>query len=264
MDKRHLEIISHHPEGKTRPTPLLFVHGAFAGAWCWEEHFLPFFADQGYAAHAVSLRGHGKSWGHEDIDWWSVHDYVDDVRSAIATLETAPVLIGHSMGGFVVQKYLEQATVPAAVLMASVPPQGLLGASLQMAFGRPDLLGDLNHLLGGGQVASHVLEQALFAQDVEPERLMRFYGHMQKESQRAIWDMTLFSLPQVLRMQLPPLHVMGAELDALVPDAQVRLTAETYGVRPEIFAGMGHGLMLEKDWKTVANRLLHWFQTQGI
>ena len=29
---------------------LLFVHGAWHGAWCWAEHFLDFFAAQGYAA----------------------------------------------------------------------------------------------------------------------------------------------------------------------------------------------------------------------
>jgi non-heme chloroperoxidase len=268
MDTRaqaqYLEIISRPARGKARQTPLLFVHGAFAGAWCWDEHFLDYFAARGYHAHALSLRGHGGSWGHDNIDWWSIGDYVEDVRRAVAELEMAPVLIGHSMGGFVVQKYLETARVPAAVLMCSVPPQGLLGSSLQMAFSRPDLMGDLNHLLGGGQVATHVLEQALFAQDVEPERLMRYYGHMQKESQRAIWDMTLFNLPQLLTMQRPPLHILGAELDALVPAAQIAITGSTYGVQPHIFPGMGHGLMLEQDWEKVATHLLAWLEQQKL
>jgi pimeloyl-ACP methyl ester carboxylesterase len=44
-----------------RPTPLLFVHGAWHGAWCWDEYFLDFFAGRGYRALAVSLRGHGNS-----------------------------------------------------------------------------------------------------------------------------------------------------------------------------------------------------------
>jgi hypothetical protein len=29
------------------PVPLLFVHGAWHGAWCWDEHFLDLFADKG-------------------------------------------------------------------------------------------------------------------------------------------------------------------------------------------------------------------------
>ena len=44
-----LEVLSRLPADASRQTPLLFVHGAFTGAWCWEEHFLPFFADAGYA-----------------------------------------------------------------------------------------------------------------------------------------------------------------------------------------------------------------------
>jgi pimeloyl-ACP methyl ester carboxylesterase len=31
------------------------------GAWCWDEHFLDFFAEHGFRAAAVSLRAHGKS-----------------------------------------------------------------------------------------------------------------------------------------------------------------------------------------------------------
>ena len=121
-----LEVLSCEPQTRRHATPLLFVHGAFAGAWVWDEHFLPWFAAQGYSAHAVSLRGHGGSAGHERIDWYSIHDYVEDVAEVVADLAAAPVLIGHSMGGFVVQKYLERHAVPAAVLMCSVPPQGLV------------------------------------------------------------------------------------------------------------------------------------------
>lgn len=267
MDTRNtksLEVISRRPEKAVHGTPLLFVHGAFAGAWCWDEHFLSFFADQGYAAHALSLRGHGKSWGHDNIDWWSIGDYVEDLASVVAELDRPPVLIGHSMGGFVVQKYLEKAGAPAAVLMASVPPQGLLGASMQLAFSRPDLLGDLNRLLGGSQVSAYVLEQALFAQGVAPATLQRYYGYMQRESQRAIWDMTMFNLPQLNRMQRPPLLVLGAQFDTLVPEAQVIATGQVYGQEAEIFPGMGHGLMLEKDWGKVARRILDWLAIRKL
>jgi pimeloyl-ACP methyl ester carboxylesterase len=54
-------------------------------------------------------------------------DYLDDVQSATDSLGSQPVLIGHSMGGFIVQKYLAKRRAPAAVLMASIPPQGVLG-----------------------------------------------------------------------------------------------------------------------------------------
>ena len=59
----HLEVVTHTPKTAMRSTPLLFVHGAWHGAWCWEENFLPYFAQAGYHSHALDLRGHGKSGG---------------------------------------------------------------------------------------------------------------------------------------------------------------------------------------------------------
>ena len=56
-----LEILSRLPKERTTHAPLLFVHGAYTGAWCWDEYFLPYFAERGFEAHAVSLRGHGAS-----------------------------------------------------------------------------------------------------------------------------------------------------------------------------------------------------------
>ena len=56
-----LEVIDKGSATESHPVPLLFVHGAGHAAWCWDEHFLDFFADKGFRAVAVSLRGHGAS-----------------------------------------------------------------------------------------------------------------------------------------------------------------------------------------------------------
>ncbi len=56
-----LDMISRYPETTPKPAPLLFVHGSFADARCWDENFLPHYARHGYEAHAFSMRGHGRS-----------------------------------------------------------------------------------------------------------------------------------------------------------------------------------------------------------
>lgn len=255
---KRLEILARLPDSCDHPIPLLFIHGAYAAAWCWEEHFLPFFAEHGFASFAVSLSGHGGSPGREHLDAFSIADYVHDLDRAIEMLPGAPVLIGHSMGGMVAQKYLERAEVPGVVLMCSVPPQGLWGAALGLAFSRPGLMSELNRILGGGQVALDSLRQAMFAQPVEEEKLRRYYKRMQPESHRAIWDMTLFDLPAVHRVKRVPMLVLGAEHDALIPSSQVLLTARAYGTQAEILPGLGHGMMLERDWQLAAETILAW------
>lgn len=254
-----LEVLAHAPRGRApHPTPLLFIHGAYTAAWCWEEHFLPWFADRGYAAYALSLSGHGGSRRKSPLDSFSIADYVRDVETVAAALPAPPVLIGHSMGGMVAQKYLEQHDAPAIVLMASVPPQGLWSSALGLMFQQPGLLQDLNAIMGGGQVRLESLREALFHQPVDEDKLQTYYRLCQPESHRAVWDMTLFNLPHTSLMHRPPLLVLGAGHDKLMPPSQVEMTARTYGVQAEIFEDMGHGMMLERDWETVALRVADW------
>ena len=252
-----LEILSELP-ASPRATPLLFVHGAHAGAWCWEQHFLPYFAKAGYACYAVSLSGHGESPGQNYLDALSIDDYVRDVREAVAALPAPPVVIGHSMGGFVLQKYLEGAELPGAVLLCSVPPLGMMAPAVGLALRRPGLVMDLGRLAGGGQIGTNSLVDAMFYRALPEADLRRCFEHMQSESQRAIWDMMGFNLPRIRRDHCPQVLVMGAEEDALIPAVAVRHTAFAWGVAPHLVPGIGHGVMLETNWQDVAEPLRDW------
>jgi non-heme chloroperoxidase len=260
----NLEVLAHAPQGRAHATPLLFVHGAYTAAWCWEDHFLPYFAAAGYASYAVSLSGHGESHGRQHLDSFGIDNYVADVARVAASLPAPPVLIGHSMGGFVVQKYLERHDSAGAVLLCSVPPQGLMASAFGLMFSRPGLMKDLNRLMGGGKVSFDTLREALFAQPVAVDDLKRYYRLAQTESYRAIWDMTLFNLPQPSHLAKTPLLVLGAECDHMIPASLVEMTARTYNVEAEIFPAMGHGIMLEREWKKPAQRILEWLEQEGL
>ncbi len=82
----NLEILKALPSAPSAKPPLLFLHGAFSGAWVWAEHVLGFMADRGYAAYALSFRGHGRSEGRGDLDRHGLADYADDVRTAIRSI----------------------------------------------------------------------------------------------------------------------------------------------------------------------------------
>lgn len=256
-----LEILTAGSGGeKHRSTPLLFIHGAFAGAWMWADTFLPWFAGQGYCCHALSLRGHGGSGGRSRLDEHAIDDYVADVLAVIEAMGEAPVLIGHSMGGFVAQKVLEKCRLPAVVLLCSVPPQGLLAAQFSLLLHNPGLFVDINRVLDGSNTDTSVVRQALFAQPVQDAVLESFLDRMQSESKRALWDMSLFNLPCLLGCERPPLLVLGAEKDVLIPPFLVQATGLTYRQPVHIFPGMGHMLTHEQDWPQVASRIAGWLE----
>ncbi|MBL8431991.1 MAG: alpha/beta fold hydrolase [Dechloromonas sp.] len=258
-----IEVFSCLPADATDRAPLLFVHGAFAGGWMWADTFMPFLADAGYPCHAVSLRGHGGSRGRERIDWHSIADYVEDVATVIDWLEREPVLVGHSMGGFVIQKYLERHTVPAAVLLCSVPPQGLIAAQFHLLFRKPHLFMDINRIMGGDYADTGTLREALFAGEVDEAMLEIWLRRMQPESHQALWDMSMFNLPRLHAMNRPPMLILGAEHDVLVPAFLVQSTGRSYGLPVHIFRDMGHAVTHEREWRVVAGAVSAWLEALG-
>jgi len=253
-----LEVYSCLPARKSKRPPVLFIHGAFAGGWMWTETFMPFLAEAGHACYALSLRGHGGSHGHQNLNWHSVADYVDDVARIVDWLGETPVLVGHSMGGFIVQKYLERHATPGAALVCSVPPQGLIAAQFHLMFQKPQLFMDINRIMAGDYADTTTLREALFAGVVDEEMLACWLTRMQSESHRALWDMSMFSLPNLHAMHRPPMLILGAEHDVLVPAFLVQTTAQTYGLPAHIFRDMGHAVTHEKEWPLVAATLRDW------
>ena len=120
----NLELIANNPTNKREGPAILMLHGMWHGAWCW-EYFLDDFAELGYQAYAMSLSNHANSPKKKSLNLLSINDYLEDLRGVVDSLEQPHILIGHSMGGFIVQKYLEKYPAPKAVLVAPVPPYGV-------------------------------------------------------------------------------------------------------------------------------------------
>ena len=260
-----LEVISRYPKGRSHPTPLLFVHGANSGAWVWDEHFLPFMAARGYEAHAVSLRGHGGSEGREGLLSASLRDYVTDVRTAVRHLGRPAILIGHSMGGMVVQKYLETSQAPAAVLMASVPPQGLWLSCAAMWMCSPLLYWEFAWVQTMGPMmpdAEAVVSKVLFSDQMPAAKIREYHMQWQQESWRVVFDMMGWDVPAPHRNP-PPMLVLGGKNDVMVPPPIVHLTARAYGSEAVVFDNMAHAMMLERNWYEMAEHLADWLDAHG-
>jgi pimeloyl-ACP methyl ester carboxylesterase len=260
-----LEVIS-DAENATRSTPILFVHGAWHAAWCW-ENFLPYFAQHGYAVHALSLRGHGASEGRDKLRWHSAaRGYVADVAQVAQTLTKPPILVGHSMGGYVVQKYLEKHTAAAAVLMASIPVSGILGLGIRVAIRHPlaflkaHLLLNPWYLVGTPALA----RDAFFSPQVPTEDIARHFARLQPESFRMELETMLLNLPRPDKINKTHMLVLAAANDRVFTMAEEQATARAYGTEAEIFPNMAHDMMLEPNWRQVADCILGWLQEHNL
>jgi pimeloyl-ACP methyl ester carboxylesterase len=260
-----LEIISKYPGKNQHPTPLLFIHGTLHTAACWDVHFLDYFAQHGFAAHAVNLRGHGNSDGREKLRWTRIADFVEDVANVVQQLPSPPILIGHSMGGFIIQKYLENHDAPAAVLLSSPSPAGLLPTAIRTARRQPWAFAKVNLTLSLRPMIAtpQIVGEAFFSNDLPNELLVKYWKQTQEDSFMAFLDMVALDLPKPARVKTP-LLILGAERDNMIAPSEIEATARAYHTQAQIIPGVAHNSMLEQRWQGVADRILAWLNEVDI
>jgi alpha-beta hydrolase superfamily lysophospholipase len=230
---------------------ILLVHGAWHGLWCW-DHFAQRLTARGHQVRALRLRGHDQRPGRI---WHRVRDYVEDVREAAAQFTQPPFLVGHSMGGLLVQKYLERSPAPGAVLMASVPVGRTLPAIARLAarhpvpFVKATMSWSLRPYIATPSLVRDLFFTRATPADVVDACAMR----LQDESYFAFIDL-MFVTPRPGDVRAP-VFVLGAELDAFLSVEDVARTARAYGTEPEIVPGIGHDMMLDQGWPAVADRV---------
>jgi alpha-beta hydrolase superfamily lysophospholipase len=238
--------------------PILFIPGLFHGAWCYEEHFVPWFQGRGYEAVALKLRRDGQHHA-PGLRTMSIKDYVADLAAAAAGMPSPPVLVGHSMGGFVIQKYLEDHDAPAAVLLASAPPYGILRAGLGEAAKHPlRMLAATATLSVYGLIKTPDRARDLFFSDGLDDELVRKYQEqMTDDSFRVFLELVGFMRPDVgkINARRVPMLVLRGDVDRSISWRYVADTAKTYGAEIVRFPGQAHNLMLEPEWQKVAERI---------
>jgi pimeloyl-ACP methyl ester carboxylesterase len=265
-DRPALEFLEARPEGPASGAPLLFLHGAFGGAWTWREIFMPLFARRGRRVAAVSLRGHGGSEGHLDLRTATLADYVADARRAFAEFDEPPVVVGHSLGGLIAQMLIGQEEMRGLVLLASLPPEGLMLESPRLALTDPLIwleafLGTLTDAQLPIEAAAH---QILFSEGLPRERVMRYASRMTPEGPRVLAEAHLpRPVPSALLYRLPA-FVLGGGKDRLVWRASTLRTALYHGAKYRTAPDMGHFMMLDVGAEDVARLVLDWLDERDL
>jgi len=241
---------------------VLLVHGAIQGPWYWDQ-FAGRLTQLGYDVHTVRLRGHDR---HPGRLWYRISDYVKDVRDAMAEFDAPPVLVGHSMGGLLVERVIARQAVPGAVLLAAPPPGGLLPALLRIARRHPLVALKVNATMSLRPLvaSAELAREFFFTPDTPAEVVEAHRPRQQGESYLAFLDMLR---PNTLRPRRGPngagvpVLVLGAGLDGVITVDEVRRTARSHGTEAEIFPRIGHYMIVDTGWPEVADRVDRWIRS---
>jgi len=227
---------------------IVFVHGMCHGAWCWEEYFLPYFEKLGYSCLAINLPGHEEKGSTKSISF-SLNDYVRALTKVVANLPEPPIIIGHSMGGMILQRFLKTGSCKKAILMSSVPPSGVLLASLRVILNN---LGSIPFLFQRNLLGVFHTYPELMFNDLAVAQ--KFKSNMCAESFLAYLGLLI----PITNQTSTPILVIGGSEDALITTDEFRQTAKFYQAKLELIEGGSHDLMLDPDYTKSADSIHQW------
>lgn len=126
--------------------PVIIVHGMWSTPEALKE-IKAAFEEQGYPVHVPRLPYHLpksqlRGEAGKKLAQARVEDYVAAIGECIEKLDQKPILVGHSMGGLLVQLVASRHACERLVLISSAPPAGINGFtwSVMRTFGRNLLL----------------------------------------------------------------------------------------------------------------------------
>jgi pimeloyl-ACP methyl ester carboxylesterase len=252
-------------------TPVVFVHGAFCGGWAFDAFREP-FESAGFETHAPNLPHHERGADLEQLAQTGLKDYANAVADYVRGLRAPPVLIGHSLGGLVVQLAGAQVPVAGLVLLAPSSPWGVPPTTLDEHsnhFGL-SLLGDYwrRPVPPDYRVARATTLDRLSREDAR-----KTFARFVPESGRAIreavqwWmDTSMASQAPVYRIAAPVLGLAGGK-DRVNPSSTVRRVISRFPdgqAHFHEFPEMSHWLVGEPEAAEVAQMTLRWLEARDI
>ena len=236
---------------------LVFVHGAWHGPWCWES-WSATARRAGFSTASLTLPAHDRPGNSKRI-WARMSSYVSHVRTVVESIDGPVIIVGHSMGGYVTQRVLEEApgNVAGAVLVASVPRRGVAGAITRLMRRSPGpavrglLTADLYRLCA----SESLTRDAFFCRSTDDDVVRACHARLQNESYVAFPPMLArFTRPDRARV---PVMVLAAEEDGVFSVRSQRRLAKAYGTTAQVVPG-GHDVMLDVTADGALHLVLDW------
>lgn len=260
--------------------PVVFVHGLWLHSSSWFP-WIEAFSEAGYTGSAPGWPGEHDTVAatRDDPDAQAgngIDDVTDHYAKMIADLDVAPVLVGHSFGGMIVEKLLGDGLGLAGIAIDAAPIKGVLPlpiSSLRATFpvlkkpGNKEraisLTSDQFHY-GFGNAIPRDESDELFEQWTIP-------GPAKPLFQAAAANLSIHSEASVdthNEDRGPLLLIAGGE-DHTVPPVVTHSTFKKYrhsDAHTDLleFPDRGHSLTVDHGWREIADTCLDWLAAQDL
>ncbi len=253
---------------------IVLIHGLWMTPLCW-EHWIARYEDKGYKVLAPGWPGMDRSV--EDIRrdpsnlaGLGVTEIVNHYEQIIRSLDTPPIIMGHSFGGLFTQILLDRGLGAAGIALDSAPVKGILllpFSSLRVSF--PALSNPFNYHKVAG---------------LTPKQFHYAFGNlMSEEESRQVYDRYAVPGPDHVLFQAglanfnphaatsvnfdnpdrAPLLLVAGGKDHIAPASVTRANYHLYSHSRAItdfkeFPNRSHYTLGEPGWEEAADYALEW------
>jgi len=255
-------------------TSVILIHGEFLSPDCWQG-WQQRFATAGHRCLAPAWPYHDRPIGElrqapdPRLASLGIGDLVEHYARIVAALPAAPILIGHSLGGLVMQMLLDRGLGVAGVGLGALPPRGALpGLSMKGA-----LFISLLAVAGCRRIptlslrrfARRMAQTQPAAEQAEIYRclLVPTAGRIVFEAALGIGNSVNFANPA-----RAPLLLVGGEEDRIVEPSTLRSLYRAHLRSPaetalRLLPRRSHWLLTEPGWEALADFCLAWADTHA-
>ena len=248
---------------------IVLIHGMFMNSLCW-EHWIERYQARGYKCFTPAWPGRDKPVetlrnDHPDpkLPQLQLSDVVEHLDGFVRSLDEKPALIGHSMGGLVVQLLLQRDLAAAGVAIDPAPPQGVF--TTKWSFIKANLPAINPLLLHRPALMSFKQFQYAFVNTLPEDEQRADYDRYVVPESRRVPTQSLTSVGRVdFRRPHPPLLITAGQKDHIIPASLNRTNFLKYRGSSVVdfkeFPGRDHFLIGERGWEQVADYCLDWLE----
>ncbi len=246
---------------------IVFIHGMYMNSLCW-EHWESYFQKNGFKTLAPDWPGRDqsieslrKNYLNSQLGELTLSKIIEHYTNILEKLDEKPIIIGHSMGGLVVQLLHQKDLAAAGVAIDSAAPMGVF--STKWSFLKANWA-HITPFVSQSRPIVMTFERFQYA----------FVNGLPMEEQRSAYDR--YVVPESRRVpresltakvdfkkQKPPLLLVAGSADNIIPASLNKSNYNKYKSSSSVtsfneFPGRTHYIIGQKGWEEVAGYVNDW------
>ena len=254
---------------------IVFVHGMFMTPLCW-ENWVAYYQSKGYRCFTPAWPGRDQPIEtqrakHPDpeLGRLDLRAVLERMEAAVQSVEGKPILIGHSMGGLVVQLLLQNGLAAAGVAIDPAAPQGVFTTAWSYVKSNFPSINPFVPVRNPVEMSFEHFQYA-FVNTLPLDEQRAAYDRYVVPESRGVPRQSLTSVARVdFKRPHAPLLITAGEKDHIIPASLNRSNYRNYQAGAsvtdfKVFPGRDHFVIGETGWQEVADFVLDWLEKKAV